>query len=115
MCFFVTNSEYLNCQKQASSTRRNTFTLNSKQLHQYTVCIQHKVRIPLCTIMCPIFDQRFSNIIFVIITTCWQNNPQYKTVCPRKFYLEMFQPASLFLLFSKSQIVAGEVSEFKRA
>ena len=67
------------------------------------------------SIMCSIFDQRFSNIISVILTTCWQNNPQYKIVCRRKFYLEMFQPASIFLLFSKSQIVAGKVSEFKRA
>ena len=59
------------------------------------------------SILCSIFDQRFSNIISVILTTCWQNNPQYKIVCSRKFSfrLDMFQPASLFI-FSKSQILA---------
>ena len=57
------------------------------------------------SIMCSIFDQRFSNIISVIVTTCWQNNPQYKIVCSRKFYVSIWkcssQPVSFY--FFKSQ------------
>ena len=48
------------------------------------------------SIMCSIFDQRFSNIISVIL----------KIVCS-SFHLEMFQPASLFLFFLRVKRLRG--------
>ena len=103
MCFFVTNFEHLNCQKQATQLYQTKHIYPKLQI----VTSVHCMHTPQGSnaIMCSIFDQRFSNIISVIVTTCWQNNPQYKIVCSRKFYVSIWkcssQPVSFY--FFKSQ------------